>query len=153
MTHTLDIYKVMQLLPHRYPFLLIDRVLEAELPNKRMKAIKNVTINESFFNGHFPGRPVMPGVLMLEAAGQAATLLYLYTHYADTPPPPDTLYYLAGIDNARFKRPVIAGDQLVIEVVAERARGGIYKYHVTLHVEDELACEVDLMCAVRKIQD
>ena len=127
MTLPMNIFKVMQRLPHRYPFLLIDRILEVEMPNKRLKALKNVTINEPFFVGHFPHRPVMPGVLVLEAMAQASSLLLTYPG-SDDGPDTDTLYYFAGIDNARFKRPVIAGDQLIIDVTADRARAGIYKY-------------------------
>ena len=100
----MNIFKVMQRLPHRYPFLLIDRILDVEMPNKRLKALKNVTINEPFFPGHFPHRPVMPGVLVLEAMAQASSLLLTYPG-SDDGPDTDTLYYFAGIDNARFKRP------------------------------------------------
>ena len=103
----MNIFKVMQRLPHRYPFLLIDRILEVEMPNKRLKALKNVTINEPFFGGHFPHRPVMPGVLVLEAMAQASSLLLTYPG-SDDGPDTDTLYYFAGIDNARFKRPASA---------------------------------------------
>lgn len=148
----MDIFKVMRHLPHRYPFLLIDRVIEVDLENKRLKAIKNVTINEPFFGGHFPHYPVMPGVLILEAMAQASSLLFTYPN-GDTGLAPDTVYYFAGIDNARFKRPVIAGDQIVFEVTADRGRGGIYKYHATASVNGELACEADLMCAVRKVDN
>ncbi len=148
----MNIFKVMQRLPHRYPFLLIDRILDVEMPNKRLKALKNVTINEPFFPGHFPHRPVMPGVLVLEAMAQASSLLLTYPG-SDDGPDTDTLYYFAGIDNARFKRPVIAGDQLIIEVVADRARGGIYKFSATATVDGEIACQADLMCAVRKLED
>ena len=148
----MNIFKVMQRLPHRYPFLLIDRILDVEMPNKRLKALKNVTINEPFFPGHFPHRPVMPGVLVLEAMAQASSLLLTYPG-SDDGPDTDTLYYFAGIDNARFKRPVIAGDQLIIEVVADRARGGIYKFRATATVDGEIACQADLMCAVRKLED
>ena len=148
----MNIFKVMQRLPHRYPFLLIDRVIEVDLPNKRLKAVKNVTINEPFFNGHFPHRPIFPGVLILEAMAQASSLLHSYPG-TDDGPDTENLYYFAGIDNARFKRPIIPGDQVIIEVIAERDRGGIYKYHATATVDGELACETDLMCAVRKIED
>ena len=152
MTLPMNIFKVMQRLPHRYPFLLIDRILEVDMPNKRLKALKNVTINEPFFGGHFPHRPVMPGVLVLEAMAQASSLLLTYPG-SDDGPDTDTLYYFAGIDNARFKRPVIAGDQLIIEVTADRARAGIYKYHAVATIDGEVACEADLMCAVRKVED
>ncbi len=148
----MDIFKILQRLPHRYPFLLIDRILDVEMPNKRLKALKNVTINEPFFPGHFPHRPVMPGVLVLEAMAQASSLLLTYPG-SDDGPDTNSLYYFAGIDNARFKRPVIAGDQLIIEVTADRARAGIYKFHATATVDGELACSADLMCAVRKLED
>ena len=105
----MDIFKIMKRLPHRYPFLLIDRVLDVEMPNKRLRALKNVTINEPFFPGHFPHRPVMPGVLLLEAMAQASSLLLSFPG-TDDDADNDTIYYFAGIDNARFKRPVIAGD-------------------------------------------
>ncbi len=152
MTLPMNIFQVMQRLPHRYPFLLIDRVIEVDLPNKRLKAVKNITINEPFFNGHFPHRPIFPGVLILEAMAQASSLLHSYPG-TDDGPDTENLYYFAGIDNARFKRPIIPGDQVIIEVIAERDRGGIYKYHATATVDGELACETDLMCAVRKIED
>ena len=145
----MDIQEILKQLPHRYPFLLVDRVLELER-NTRIKAIKNVTINEPFFTGHFPNRPVMPGVLILEAMAQASALLLL-------PPDsnkldPDVVYYFVGIDNARFKRPVEPGDQLVMECTAERSRGGIYKFHAKASVDGELVCEADLMCTIRKVE-
>ena len=115
----MDIFKIMKRLPHRYPFLLIDRVLDVEMPNKRLRALKNVTINEPFFPGHFPHRPVMPGVLLLEAMAQASSLLLSFPG-TDDDADNDTIYYFAGIDNARFKRPVIAGDQVIIDVVSDR---------------------------------
>ena len=152
MTLPMNIFQVMQRLPHRYPFLLIDRVIEVDLPNKRLKAVKNITINKPFFNGHFPYRPIFPGVLILEEMSQASSLLHSYPG-TDNGPDTENLYYFAGIDNARFKRPIIPGDQVIIEVIAERDRGGIYKYHATATVDGELACETDLMCAVRKIED
>lgn len=147
----MDIFQVMNHLPHRYPFLLIDRVLEAE-GGKYLKALKNVTINEPFFGGHFPHRPVMPGVLVLEAMAQALALALMYPNMREAPDS-ESLYYFAGIDNARFKRPIIAGDQLIIEVVSLRARGGIYKFHGTATIDGELACEADLMCAHRPIEE
>ena len=146
---SIDIHQIIKRLPHRYPILLVDRVLEVE-GSTRIKAIKNVTINEPFFVGHFPSRPVMPGVLILEAMAQASALLLL-------PPDsnkldPDVVYYFVGIDNARFKRPVEPGDQLVMECTAERSRGGISKFHAVARVDGELACEADLMCTVRRIE-
>jgi 3-hydroxyacyl-[acyl-carrier-protein] dehydratase len=144
----MDIHQILKKLPHRYPFLLVDRVLEVE-KGKRIKALKNVTINEQFFNGHFPHRPVMPGVLMLEALAQAAALLSFET--LDTTPDDNTVYYFAGIDGARFKRPVEPGDQLVLEVELERMKAGIFKFKAWASVGEERAVEADLMCTMRKI--
>ena len=143
---TMDIHQILKKLPHRYPILLVDRVLELD-KGRRIKAIKNVTINEDFFNGHFPKRPVMPGVLMIEALAQASALLAFES--LDTDPDPNTVYYFAGIDNARFKRPVEPGDQLVLEATLERAKSSVYKFKARALVGDELAVEADLMCAMR----
>ena len=145
---TMDIHEILRLLPHRYPFLMVDRVSAIEV-GKSIQAIKNVTINEPFFNGHFPRRPVMPGVLMLEAMAQAAALLSFATQ--GVTPDDKTVYYFAGIDAARFKRPVEPGDQLVMDVTLLRAKSGIYKFKGTTHVGEELACEAELMCTVRTI--
>ncbi len=145
---TLDIHQILKLLPHRYPFLLVDRVLEME-KGKRITALKNVTMNEPFFNGHFPHRPVMPGVLMLEAMAQAAALLSF--HSLDIVPDDNTVYYFAAIDGARFKRPVEPGDQLTLEVEIERMKAGISKFKGRALVGSELACEAKLMCAMRQI--
>ena len=142
----MDIHQILKLLPHRYPILLVDRVLEVEA-GQRIKALKNVTINEPFFTGHFPHRPVMPGVLMLEAMAQAAALLTFHT--LGVAPDDKTVYYFAGIDGARFKRPVEPGDQLVMDVSLERAKAGIYKFKGTTRVGDEVACEAELMCTMR----
>ena len=143
----MDIHQILKKLPHRYPILLVDRVLEVE-PGKRIKALKNVTINEPFFVGHFPHRPVMPGVLMLEAMAQTAALL----SFAGTNAPDEnSVIYFAGIDGARFKRPVEPGDQLVMEVTLERAKASIYKFKGTARVGDDIACEAELMCTMRKI--
>jgi 3-hydroxyacyl-[acyl-carrier-protein] dehydratase len=144
----MDIHTILKKLPHRYPFLLVDRVVEYE-KDVRIKALKNVTINEPFFVGHFPQRPVMPGVLMLEALAQASALLSFSSE--DKEAEKDTLYYFVGIDGARFKRVVEPGDQLTLESRIERARGGIYKYQSRALVGDELACEATLMCTVRKV--
>ena len=145
---TMDIHQILKKLPHRYPFLLVDRVIEFE-KDVRIKAIKNVTINEPFFGGHFPSRPVMPGVLMLEALAQASALLSFSSE--DTQAQSDTLYYFVGIDGARFKRVVEPGDQLVMESRIERARARIYKYTAWAKVGDEIAVEAQLMCTVRKV--
>ena len=144
----MDIHQILKKLPHRYPFLLVDRVLEVET-GKRIKALKNVTINEHFFNGHFPHRPVMPGVLMLEALAQAAALLSFET-IGETPDD-KTVYYFAGIDGARFKRPVEPGDQLILEVELDRMKAGIFKFKAKALVGAELAVEAELMCTMRKI--
>jgi 3-hydroxyacyl-[acyl-carrier-protein] dehydratase len=144
----MDIHQILQKLPHRYPFLLVDRVLEIE-KGKSIKAIKNVTINEPFFVGHFPHRPVMPGVLMLEAMAQAAALLSFATQ--GVTPDDKTVYYFAGIDAARFKRPVEPGDQLVMDVELLRHKAGIYKFKGVTRVGEELACEAELMCTMRTV--
>jgi 3-hydroxyacyl-[acyl-carrier-protein] dehydratase len=144
----LDIQHILRKLPHRYPFLLVDRVLELE-KGVRIKALKNVTINEPFFPGHFPARPVMPGVLMLEALAQAAALLSFES--MDTEPGEDTVVYFAGIDNARFKRPVGPGDQLILEASIDRQKAGIYRYKTRATVDGLIAAEADLMCTMRKV--
>ena len=145
---TMDIHQILQRLPHRYPFLLVDRVLEIE-KDVRIHALKNVTINEPFFTGHFPHRPVMPGVLILEAMAQASALLSFAS--MDLDPGDDTVVYFAGIDAARFKRPVEPGDQLMIEATILRHKAGIYKYSAKATVAGELAAEAQLMCTMRKI--
>jgi len=144
----MDIHEILKKLPHRYPILLVDRVLELET-GKRIKAIKNVTINEQFFTGHFPHRPVMPGVLMLEALAQAAALLSFAT-LGETPDD-KTVYYFAGIDGARFKRPVEPGDQLILDVSLDRHKAGIFKFKARALVGDELAVEAELMCTMRRV--
>lgn len=144
----MDIHKILQKLPHRYPFLMVDRVLEIE-KNVRIRALKNVTINEPFFQGHFPGRPVMPGVLMLEALAQAAALLAFETMGAGLDD--NSVYYFVGIDGARFKRPVEPGDQLFLDVQMDRNKGGIYKFNAQALVGEELAVQAQLMCTVRKV--
>ena len=144
----MDIHQILKQLPHRYPILLVDRVLEIET-GKRIKALKNVSINEPFFMGHFPHRPVMPGVLMLEAMAQAAALLAFDT--LGVVPDDKTVYYFAGIDGARFKRPVEPGDQLVMDVSLDRMKAGIFKFKGTTRVGDEVACEAELMCTMRRI--
>ena len=144
----MDIHEIRKQLPHRYPFLLVDRVLELE-KGKRIKALKNVTINEPFFGGHFPNRPVMPGVLMLEAMAQAAALLAFDT--AGVTMDDKTVYYFAGIDGARFKRPVEPGDQLIMDVELDRVRAGIYKFKGVIRVSGDMVCEAELMCTMRTI--
>jgi 3-hydroxyacyl-[acyl-carrier-protein] dehydratase len=144
----MDIHKILRKLPHRYPILLVDRVLEFE-KDRRIKALKNVTINEPYFMGHFPARPVMPGVLMLEALAQTAALLSFESMEQD--PGDDTVVYFVGIDGARFKRVVEPGDQLVLEASIERAKAGIYKYKTRASVDGETAVEAELMCTMRKV--
>ena len=144
----MDIHQIIRKLPHRYPFLLVDRVIELE-KDVRIKALKNVTINEPFFNGHFPNRPVMPGVLMLEALAQASALLSFASEGEESDG--SRLYYFAGIDGARFKRVVEPGDQLILESRIERKKASIYKYSTRATVNGELAVEAMLMCTVRSV--
>lgn len=144
----LDIHQILKRLPHRYPFLLVDRVLEID-SGKSLTALKNVTINEPFFVGHFPHRPVMPGVLILEAMAQAAALLAFDT--LGIVSDEKTVFYFAGIDGARFKRPVEPGDQLIIRVDIDRMKSGLWKFRVKTHVGTELACEADLLCTMRSV--
>ncbi|MDR0634339.1 MAG: 3-hydroxyacyl-ACP dehydratase FabZ [Azoarcus sp.] len=141
----MNIDEIRRYLPHRYPFLLVDRVLEIE--DGRILAIKNVTVNEPFFPGHFPHHPVMPGVLIIEAMAQVAALLSCKTE--DVIPTEDSVVLFAGIDNARFKRQVVPGDQLVFEVRLLQSKRGIYKYRGVARVDDTVAVEADLMCALR----
>ena len=144
----MDIHKILKQLPHRFPFLLVDRVTALE-KGKRITALKNVTINEPFFVGHFPHRPVMPGVLMLEALAQAAALLAFDA--LDATPNDQMVYYFAGIEGARFKRPVEPGDQLVLQVELLRMKAGIFKFKASALVGEDLAVEAELTCAMRAI--
>ena len=144
----MDIQHILRRLPHRYPFLLVDRVLEFE-KDVRIKALKNVTRNEPFFAGHFPARPVMPGVLMLEAMAQAAALLSFES--MDAEPGDDTVVYFVGIDGARFKRPVGPGDQLILDATIDRVKSGIYRYKARASVDGQTAVEAELMCTMRKV--
>jgi 3-hydroxyacyl-[acyl-carrier-protein] dehydratase len=143
-----DIRGILEYLPHRYPFLLVDRVLELE-PGKRIVALKNVTINEPYFVGHFPHVPVMPGVLMIEALAQAAGILSFAT--ANRRSDPTSLYYFVGIDGARFKRPVGPGDQLRLEVEILRVARSIWKYGARATVDGAVAAEAELMCTLREV--
>lgn len=145
---TMDIHQILRQLPHRYPILLVDRVLSID-KGVSIRAIKNVSINEPFFTGHFPHRPVMPGVLMLEALAQAAALLAFDT--LGQTPDDNTVYYFAGIDGARFKRPVEPGDQLILEVGLDRMKAGIFKFKARALVGEDVAVEAELMCTMRKI--
>jgi 3-hydroxyacyl-[acyl-carrier-protein] dehydratase len=140
----MDIKEILEHLPHRYPFLLVDRVLEIE-PNKRIVALKNVTINEPFFPGHFPGHPIMPGVMIIEAMAQAAAILT----FKSTEKLDGRLVYFLGIDDARFKSPVVPGDQLILEAHHERTLRGIGKFTAQARVGDRIAAEAVMMCAIR----
>lgn len=144
----MDIHEILKKLPHRYPFLMVDRVTAIE-KGKSIQAIKNVTINEPFFTGHFPQRPVMPGVMMLEAMAQVGALLVF--NFVGASPDDKTVYYFAGIDGARFKRPVEPGDQLVMDVTMIRAKAGIYKFAGVTRVDGNVVCEAELMCTMRTV--
>ncbi|RKZ88242.1 MAG: 3-hydroxyacyl-[acyl-carrier-protein] dehydratase FabZ [Candidatus Parabeggiatoa sp. nov. 1] len=146
--NSMDIHQIFQHLHHRYPFLLIDRVLDYTA-GESLVAIKNVTYNEPFFQGHFPQRPVMPGVLLIEVMAQATGILSFKT--AEVQPDDNSLYYLVGVDNARFKQPVEPGDQLLVEVKLVRITRGVWKYAATIKVDDKLVASSDLMCMKRDI--
>ena len=146
MAAVLDIHRILDYLPHRYPFVLVDRILELD-PGKRLVALKNVTINEPFFPGHFPAQPIMPGVLIIEAMAQATGLLAMESR-------PDevgekSLYYFVGIDKARFKQPVEPGDQLLLEVNVVNVKRGIWKFAGEARVDDKLVATADIMCTAR----
>lgn len=138
-----QIQEILNLLPHRYPFLLVDRVLQYE-KDKSLTALKNVTATEPYFQGHFPERPVMPGVLIVEALAQAAGLLTFRS--MGGPPDAKTLFYLAGVDKARFKRPVCPGDQLVLEVNLLKQRRRLWRFSAIARVDDEVACSAEITC-------
>lgn len=145
----MDIYEVMQHLPHRYPLLLIDRVEEIR-KGEYLRAIKNVSYNEPYFTGHFPHRPVMPGVMILEAMAQATGILAFVT--TDSKPTEKSLYYFVGIDDARFKQPVIPGDQLIIEVDVLQTKRGVWKFSGKATVDGKVVTSATLMCAERDVQ-
>lgn len=144
----MDVNQVRKYLPHRYPFLLVDRVLELEEGNS-IVAIKNVTVNEPFFNGHFPDHPVMPGVLIVEALAQAAGILGFKT--MNKTPEDGSIYYFVGVDGLRFKRPVVPGDQLKLSAQILSERRGIWKFSVTASVDNETVCSATILCADRKV--
>mgnify|MGYP000910492169 FL=1 len=144
----MDIHEILKYLPHRYPFLLVDRVLSCD-PGKEIIALKNVTINEPFFPGHFPHHPIMPGVLIIEALAQAAALLTLKA--LDLKVDNESVYYFVGIDQARFKKPVYAGDQLILKVKIERQIKGVIKYSAKAEVDGKIATEAKLMCTIKDI--
>lgn len=145
---SMDIHEILDHLPHRYPFVLVDRVVSMEL-GKEITAIKNVTINEPFFPGHFPYHPVMPGVLIVEAMAQAAAILSFKT--MNIKPSDDSVYYFAGIDNARFKKPVSPGDQIVLNVKIDRILKGIWKYSGVASVDGAIVAEAQMMCILKAI--
>ena len=142
----MNIHKVLSLLPHRYPFLLIDKVVEFE-PDKRLRGLKNVTYNEPYFTGHFPRRPVMPGVLIVEAMAQATGLLAMESRPAEVSE--KSLYYFVGIDKARFKQPVEPGDQLFLEVEVMSVKRGIWKFSGVAEVDGKTAATAEVMCTAR----
>jgi len=142
----MDIQKIQSLLPHRYPFLLVDRVIDTE-PGKRLVAIKNVTINEPFFQGHFPSKPVMPGVLLIEGMAQATGLLAMES----TDVPKEAIYYLVGVDKARFKRPVVPGDQLVFEVEVLKRKREIWVFDASAKVDGKVVASAEIMCTARDL--
>ena len=144
-----DIYRILDKLPHRYPFLLVDRVLDMDVAAKTVRAIKNVTVNEPFFIGHFPGRPIMPGVLIIEALAQACALLTFEVEQVELQD--NQVFYFVGVDGARFKRPVQPGDQLVLHGEIERARALVYRFQCKATVDDEVACEATVMCTMREV--
>lgn len=145
----MDINEILKLLPHRYPFLLIDRVLSM-VPDKQIVALKNVSINEPFFPGHYPHYPVMPGVLIIEAMAQAAALLSFKSMGAGASE--KSVYYFAGIDGARFRQPVVPGDQLIIKAALVRSMRGLYKFKASAEVGDKTVAEAELMCTVKSVE-
>jgi 3-hydroxyacyl-[acyl-carrier-protein] dehydratase len=145
---SMDIHEILDHLPHRYPFVLIDRVISIEL-SKEIVALKNVTINEPFFPGHFPYHPVMPGVLIVEAMAQAAAILSFKT--MGVKPSDDSVYYFAGIDSARFKKPVSPGDQIIFNVKIDRILKGIWKYSGVARVDGNVVAEAQMMCILKAI--
>lgn len=147
MSEVIGINEIKQYIPHRYPFLLVDRIVEIEL-GKRAVGLKNVTINEPFFPGHFPHNPVMPGVLIIEALAQAAAVLAFKTE--GTIPDKDAMVYFASVDNVRFKRPVVPGDQLMLEVEIVRTIRNIWKFKGVARVAGEVATEAEFMCAIKR---
>ena len=145
-----EITEIFEYLPHRYPLLLVDRVLEI-VPNESIRGLKNVSFNEDFFNGHFPGNPVMPGVLMIEALAQLSGVLAFESK--GTRPADGYIYYLAGVDKARFRRPVVPGDQLLMASRILADRRGLMRFHGEAFVGEELACSAEFTAMQRKVQD
>lgn len=147
--NAMDIQEILEHLPHRYPFLLVDRVLECE-PGKRLVAVKNVSVNEPMFTGHFPERPIFPGVLIMEALAQATGILAFKT--TGNKPDGTSLYYFAGIDNCRFKQPVVPGDQMILDVQIVKERRGIWKFTGEAKVDGKVVASADLMCAEQAVK-
>lgn len=145
----MDIEEIKAYLPHRYPFLFVDRVLELDLENKKIRALKNVTVNEPHFPGHFSYYHVMPGVLIIEALAQASAILSF--KLMGIKPDDKTVYYFVGIDGARFKRPITPGDTVILESRVSGEKRGIYKFAVKAFVGDQLACEAELLCTMRNV--
>jgi len=146
---SMDIHEILEHLPHRYPFMLVDKVLSLEV-GKEIVAVKNVSMNEPYFPGHFPYHPVMPGVLIVEAMAQAAAILSFKT--MNTKPNDESVYYFAGIDSARFKKPVSPGDQLILKVKIDRILRGIWKYSGQALVDDVVVAEAEMMCILKAIE-
>ncbi len=145
----MDINEIREYLPHRYPFLLVDRVVELDVEGKRIRAYKNVSINEPFFNGHFPQHPIMPGVLIIEAMAQAAGILGF--KMLDVKPADGTLYYFVGSDKLRFRQPVLPGDQLILSAQFLSVKRGIWKFDCNASVDGKEVCSAEIICAERKL--
>ncbi|MEI6737021.1 MAG: 3-hydroxyacyl-ACP dehydratase FabZ [Pseudomonadota bacterium] len=145
----MDIEEIKRYLPHRYPFLFVDRVLAIDLEQKKIRALKNVSVNEPHFPGHFPYFHVMPGVLIIEALAQASAILSF--NLMGTMPDDKTVYYFAGIDGARFKRPITPGDTLILESTILNEKRGVVKFAVRALVGEQLACEAELLCTMRRV--
>jgi 3-hydroxyacyl-[acyl-carrier-protein] dehydratase len=145
----MDIKEIREYLPHRYPFLLVDRVTELDVENKTIRAYKNVSVNEPFFEGHFPQHPIMPGVLIIEAMAQAAGILAF--KMLDTKPSDGTLYYFVGSDKLRFRQPVLPGDQLVLEARFLSSKRQIWKFECQATVDGKPVCSAEIICAERKL--
>jgi 3-hydroxyacyl-[acyl-carrier-protein] dehydratase len=145
----MDIHQILEYLPHRYPILLVDRVVDV-VPGERITALKNVSVNEPFFPGHYPHHPVMPGVLIIEALAQTAAILSFKT--MGNKPNDNSVYYFVGIDGARFKRPVSPGDQLIMEVSLLMSKRGMWKFSGTAKVDGQVAAEAELICTMRQVE-
>lgn len=141
-----DIQAILETIPHRYPFILIDRIIEF-VPRESIKALKNVTINEPFFQGHFPDKPIMPGVLMLESMAQALAVLALKTLEVEGKLTGKEIFFYAGVDNARFRRPIVPGDQMLIDFTLTKQKGPILKGHSIVTVDGQVACEADILAS------